>query len=79
MSKVLSEDPMVLRNAWKCPHCGSETRVYSTRPPFRYRRCGGCKFTYRTQEVHQASADVLLRFVDLARETFDAAGLGPTG
>jgi hypothetical protein len=56
-------DPPVKPNAMRCPKCRAETRVRCTRPPFRYRYCQGCGFSYRTQEVVQADADALIGLV----------------
>lgn len=48
-----------LPNATVCPFCGGVSRVETSRPPFRYRKCE-CGARWKTQEVIQFAIESLL-------------------
>lgn len=69
--------PKQPKNSTECPQCAGSTRVRCTRPPFRYRYCQECGFSYRTQEVIQQHAEALISLVSTVIGGLNECGIKP--
>lgn len=60
----------------QCPRCQSyQIGVQKSRLPFRHRKCRACGFTWRTQEIMQDTADLLISLTRLFDELPDTSAL----